>query len=80
MTPKPAAVPAVWDPCPLQSSGLGSGISVFSPVYASPTRSVPPLTFGAFGPNMEGSAGSELFAKAVSNAATVPGPPKFACV
>src|SRR5882672_6462983 len=29
-TPKPAAVPATWLPCPLQSSGFGSGLGVLS--------------------------------------------------
>jgi hypothetical protein len=36
--------------------------------------------FGAAGPKSDGSAGSVLAAAAAAYAATVPGPPKFACV
>src|SRR6476646_10658349 len=86
-TPVPAAVPATCEPCPLQSSGFGSGcgMSAGEPaaaaaLYASPTRSMPPLTRGAFGPNIVGSAGSVSREFASLYAATVPGPLKFACV
>src|ERR1043165_6468200 len=53
-TPKPAAVPAVCVPWLLQSSGLGSGCgteSGLSALYALPTKSQPPFTFGERGPN-----------------------------
>ena len=40
-----------------------------SALYASPTRSIPPFTFGAAGPNSFRSAGAVLVAAAAANAA-----------
>src|SRR5437870_1856903 len=82
-TPFPAAVPATCEPWPLQSSGFESGCGTefgsFA-LYASPTRSVPPLTRGAAGPTSVGSGASVEVARAAFQAAIVPGPSKFACV
>ena len=82
-TPKPATVPAVCEPWPKQSSGFESGAGTepgMLALYASPTKSKPPLTFGAAGPTRLGSGGAVLVALAAFHAATVPGPPKSACV
>src|SRR6266700_6110640 len=73
-TPSPAAVPATCEPWPLQSSGFGSGCGTefgsFA-LYASPTRSVPPLTRGAAGPTSVGSGASVEVARAAFQAAIV---------
>src|SRR5215467_10462792 len=82
-TPNPASVPAVCEPWPKQSSGLGSGTGTdpgMLALYASPAKSNPPFTFGALGPTSEGSGGAVLVALAAFQASTVPGPPKSAWV
>ena len=50
---RPAAMSETWVPWPSKSIGFGSGASggeLAAPFQVSPTKSVPPLTFGAFGP------------------------------
>ena len=51
---RPPMMSDTWVPWPSRSIGLGSGASgpsACSPVHLSPTKSNPPFTFGALGPN-----------------------------
>ena len=83
---RPAAMSETWVPWPSKSIGFGSGASggeLAAPFHFSPTKSVPPLTLGAFGPKKSAQMplGATAFcAKQVSYASTVPGPPRYSWV
>src|SRR5215212_2405763 len=76
---RPPRMSDTWVPWPSKSIGFGSGSRSVLGQF-SPTKSAPPLTLGAVGPNSVAQSpvgAAVLPASQVSYAAVVPGPPRF---